>query len=138
MYYSLPDEVNTHTYIDSLVEQGKRVLLPVVIDDKNMIIREYTGQQDLHEGAYHILEPIGKLFPKERYQEIEVGIIPGMGFDNEGNRLGRGKGYYDRFLQQAPDIYKIGICFNFQKVEVLPTEPSDIRMHEVISSPSNE
>lgn len=132
MYYSLPDEVNTHTYIDLLVEQGKRVLLPVVVDEKNMLIREYTSKKDLQEGAYHILEPIGKLFPKEKYQEIEVGIIPGMGFDYKGNRLGRGKGYYDRFLQQVPDIYKIGICFDFQKVENLPIEPTDIRMHEVI------
>ncbi len=132
MYYSLPDEVNTHAYIDSLVEQGKRVLLPVVIDVENMIIREYTGKQDLREGAYHIQEPIGKIFPKEKYQEIEVGIIPGMGFDNMGNRLGRGKGYYDRFLKEVPDMYKIGICFEFQKVEAVPTEQTDVRMNEII------
>ncbi len=100
LYYSLPDEVNTHEWIDELVAEGKQVLLPVVVDDAHMILREYTGKNDLAEGSFHILEPIGKLYPESRYPEIEVAIIPGMSFDNEGHRLGRGKGYYDRFLEK--------------------------------------
>ena len=132
LYYSLPDEVNTHAYIDQLVAAGKQVLLPVVVDAENMIIREYTGKQDLREGAFHIQEPIGKLFPPERYPEIELAIIPGMSFDQKGNRLGRGKGYYDRFLALIPQAYKIGICFDFQKEGAIPTEPTDIRMDKVI------
>ena len=131
-YHSLPDEVNTHEYIEQLVKEGKQVLLPVVIDGENMIIREYSGPQDLQEGSFHIMEPIGKLFPKEKYKEIEVGIIPGMSFDEEGNRLGRGKGYYDRLLQEMPHLYKIGICFAFQKIKNIPTEGTDIRMDEII------
>ena len=132
-YHSLPDEVNTHDFIEKLVMEGKKVLLPVVVDGENMIIREYTGLQDLLEGSFHIMEPVGKLFPKEKYKEIEVGIIPGMSFDKEGNRLGRGKGYYDRLLQEMPHLYKIGICFNFQKAKQIPTEETDIRMDEIIS-----
>ena len=132
-YYSLPDEVNTHQYIDHLVDMGKKVMLPVVIDDTQMILRDYTGKQDLSEGAYHIMEPIGKLFPAERYNEIDLGIIPGMGFDRQGNRLGRGKGYYDRFLAQVPQMYKIGICFPFQLVEQVPTDNNDIQMDEIIA-----
>ena len=132
VYHSLPDEVNTHEYIDQLIADGKQILLPVVVDGENMIIREYSGAQDLQEGAFHIMEPIGKLFPKELYDEIEVGIIPGMSFDEEGNRLGRGKGYYDRLLQDMPHLYKIGICFDFQKAKQIPTEETDIRMDEII------
>ena len=132
MYYSLPDEVNTHQYIDHLIRQGKRVLLPEVIDSEHMVIREYTGKQDLKEGSFHIMEPIGAIFPEEKYKEIEVGIIPGMSFDGKGNRLGRGKGYYDRFLKKVPDMYKIGICFDFQKEESIPTEDTDIKMNEII------
>ena len=139
MYYSLPDEVYTHAYIDLLVKRGKKVLLPVVVDDKHMILREYTGPQDLKEGAFHIMEPIGKLYPENQYPDIELGIIPGMSFDYRGNRLGRGKGFYDRFLQQAKGMYKIGICFDFQLWEgnhsqpFIPTEETDIQMDEVIS-----
>lgn len=137
LYYSLPDEVNTHEWIDKLVKEGKTVLLPVVTDKKNMILREYTGKHDLYEGNYHIMEPIGKLFPEERYREIEVGIIPGMSFDEAGDRLGRGKGYYDRFLRKTDfNLYKIGICFGFQKEKKIPSESHDITMDEVISSQS--
>ena len=132
MYYSLPDEVNTHQYIDYLLALGKKVLLPEVIDGENMVIREYTGKHDLKEGAFHIMEPIGSLFPEERYQELDLAIIPGMAFDENHNRLGRGKGYYDRFLQKIPQVYKIGICFPFQLVGEIPTEEADIKMDAII------
>ena len=132
MYYSLPDEVNTHTFIDEMIALGKTVLLPVVKDSENMEIREYSGRKDLTEGSFHILEPTGKLFPPERYKEIEVGVIPGMSFDVKGNRLGRGKGYYDRFLKKVPTMFKIGICFNFQKINTIPIEETDIRMDYIL------
>lgn len=157
LYYSLPDEVNTHEWIDELVTEGKRVLLPVVVNDKDMVIREYTGKHDLAEGSFHIMEPIGKLFPEEKYPEIEVAIIPGMSFDDGGHRLGRGKGYYDRFLTKlrgmevdksgtevdksdtedknlGTEVYKIGVCFGFQKLQEIPFESHDILMNEVIDS----
>lgn len=132
MYYSLPDEVNTHTFIDEMTALGKTVLLPVVKDSENMEIREYSGRKDLTEGSFHIMEPIGKLFPPERYGEIEVGVIPGISFDEKGNRLGRGKGYYDRFLKKVPTLFKIGICFDFQKTDTVSTEETDIRMDCII------
>ena len=132
MYYSLPDEVNTHTFIDEMTALGKTVLLPVVKDSEKMEIREYSGRKDLTEGSFHIMEPIGKLFPPERYGEIEVGVIPGMSFDEKGNRLGRGKGYYDRFLKKVPTLFKIGTCFDFQKTDTVPTEETDIRMDCII------
>ena len=129
-YHSLPDEVYTHEAVDQLVQMGKRVLLPVVIDEKNLEIRLYQGPQDLKLGAMNILEPAGKPFTD--YQEIETVLVPGMSFDPQGNRLGRGKGYYDRFLVQVPQAYKIGVCFDFQKVELVPTDENDIQMNEVI------
>ena len=132
MYYSLPDEVNTHTFIDEMTALGKTILLPVVKDSENMEIREYSGRKDLTEGSFHIMEPTGNLFPPERYGEIEVGVIPGMSFDERGNRLGRGKGYYDRFLKKVPTLFKIGICFDFQKTDTIPTEETDIRMDCII------
>ena len=57
-----------------------------------------------------------------------------MAFDRQGHRLGRGKGYYDRFLSRVPNIYKIGVCFPFQLVDSVPFEDTDILMDEVVAS----
>ena len=128
-YYSLPDEVNTHQLIDELVAEGKTVLLPKVLDDETMKLRRYTGRQDLSEGSFHIMEPVGE--PFSDYSEIELALIPGMAFDAQGNRLGRGKGYYDRFLR-AMSVRTIGVCFDFQRVDEVPTDENDVAVDEVI------
>lgn len=130
MYYSLSDEVNTHEAIDELLSLGKKILLPVVINDQEMEIREYTGIKDLKEGSYQIKEPTGKIFTD--YKSIDVAVIPGMSFDKKNNRLGRGKGYYDRFLKSVPNTYKIGICFDFQKQDEIPTGEFDVKMSKVL------
>ena len=129
-YYSLPDEVYTHEAVDQLVAQGKRVLLPVVLPDNEMELHEYTGPESMQEDCYHILEPKGKTFTD--LSEIDVALIPGMSFDANGHRLGRGKGYYDRFLAKAPSLYKIGVCFPFQKLEEVPSDKYDVVMDEVV------
>jgi 5-formyltetrahydrofolate cyclo-ligase len=130
LYESLPDEVDTHDAIEQLCRQGKAVLLPVVKPQQEMELREYQGAQSMLEDEFHILEPTGPSF--QDYARIDVAVIPGMSFDGEGNRLGRGKGYYDRFLRKIPSVYKIGICFDFQRVEHVPTEATDIPVDEVI------
>lgn len=127
-YYALPDEVSTRQLIDDLVTEGKTVLLPKVIDDKQMELRIYTGAHDLKEGAFHIMEPVGERFTD--FAHIDVALVPGVAFDAEGHRLGRGKGYYDRILPLLK--HKIGVCFDFQKVEGVPVEAYDIPVDEVI------
>lgn len=134
-FFPLPDEVSIIPVIDSLVSQGKTVLLPQVISDTEMIIREYHSAEDLKEGAFGILEPTGKEFTE--YVLIETAIIPGMAFDESGNRLGRGKGYYDRFLASMKHKsgklpYLIGVAFPFQIVAKVPTDIHDERMDKVI------
>ncbi len=133
-YYSLPDEVNTHEYILELIKNGKQVYLPVVINEQDMEIRKYTSPQDMKENSFHILEPAGELLQKRNYSKLEVAIIPGMSFDLKGNRLGRGRGYYDRLLESLPHTYKIGICFGFQMTSQLPIDSYDIIMDEIISN----
>lgn len=130
MYYSLPDEVDTHRALDLLIGAGKNVLLPVVVSETRMELHRYTGPQDLQGGFFDIMEPIGERFTD--YGQIDVAVVPGMAFDTRGNRLGRGKGYYDRFLSQLPHTYKIGICFPFQKLPGIPTDDNDVKMDEVI------
>lgn len=133
-YYAMPDEVNTHQLIDDLVADGKTVLLPKVVDDERMVLCRYTGRQDLQEGAFHIMEPVGESY--NDYPTIDVVLVPGMAFDAQGHRLGRGKGYYDRFLStihySLSTIHLIGVCFDFQKVAEVPTDSHDIPVDEVI------
>ena len=145
-YYSLPDEVNTHGLIDELVAEGKTVLLPKVTGTDTMELRRYTGRADLQEGTYHILEPVGEPFTD--YAAIDLILVPGLPFDAVGHRLGRGRGYYDRFLRTmgtvptvrsaadyrgtVPSVRTLGISFDFQKVDEVPVDAHDIVMDKVI------
>ncbi|MDD6553621.1 MAG: 5-formyltetrahydrofolate cyclo-ligase [Prevotellaceae bacterium] len=132
-YYSMSDEVDTHQLVRDLDRAGHLVLLPRVVDGEHLELREYHGDQDLKEGiAYHILEPVGPVFPLERYGEIGTAIIPGVAFDKQGHRCGHGKGYYDRMLKQLTTSYKIGIAFPFQIIPDVPTNDNDVRMDDVI------
>ena len=129
LYYSLPDEVNTHDFVERWAE-SKQIILPVVVGD-DLELRTYHGRHELVQGAFGIEEPTGAHFL--HLEQIECIVVPGVAFDSQGNRLGRGRGYYDRLLPRLPQAWKIGLCFPFQRVEEVPTEQLDIRMDEVIS-----
>lgn len=130
LYHSLPDEVRTHTFIERWSHE-KHLILPAVLPDNTLELRHYTGPHDLRTGAYGISEPVGQLLAD--YRSIDLALIPGVAFDSHHNRLGRGKGYYDRLLPQLP-AYKIGLCFHFQLLDgPLPTEPTDIPMDEILT-----
>ena len=134
MYHSLPDEVDTHSALDQLLAMGKKVLLPKVVSETEMTIHEYTGQDSLQPSEpYGILEPTTPEFSISNFQFSIVIVVPGMAFDKHGHRLGRGKGYYDRFLSRIPNIYKIGVCFPFQLIDKVPSEPTDILVDEVLT-----
>ena len=137
-YWPLPDEVDLRPLLDKLVARGCLVLLPKVLDDEQMELRRYQSVADLVEGAFHIMEPIGEPFVDD--EQIDVALIPGMAFDAAGHRLGRGRGYYDRFLSthfshltshHSPLL--VGVCFPFQRVATVPTEDHDVCMDEVCS-----
>ena len=131
-YYSLDDEVCTHSLIDELLAAGKTVYLPKVVSDEAMVLCRYTGPDSLQQGAFGIMEPVGSPLPTNT--TIDVVLVPGMAFDTEGHRLGRGKGYYDRFLSTLtnPRPRLIGVCFDFQKVDFVPTEACDISVDLVV------
>ncbi len=126
LYHALPDEVDTSWLLQ---QTGKRILLPVVVGD-DLELREYDGM--LHEGAYGIMEPDGSEATLD--SATILCIVPGMAFDGQGHRLGRGKGFYDRLFARlsGQSLYKIGICFDFQLLDEVPSEPHDIVMNEVI------
>lgn len=131
IYNSLPDEPCTRFLLDSSLGH-KRVLLPVVEGDE-LRVKEYTGSANLNAGAFGILEPEGAPFTD--YSVVDLIVVPGVAFDAAGGRLGRGRGYYDRFLKNSglAGVYKIGIAFSFQLVDRVPVEQHDIRMDEVLT-----
>lgn len=131
LYHSLPDEVSTAGIIQSLNRDGKTVILPRVASDESMTLHVYTGDSDLIAGAYGIMEPAGATFTD--YENITVAVVPGVAFDACGNRLGRGRGYYDRLLPRLTHAYKIGLCFPFQLVGDVPVDPTDIPMNEIVT-----
>lgn len=128
MYHPLPDEVDVRALIDSAFNSGKKVILPVVTGD-DLELRVYSpGNMEM--GSFGIMEPCGPLF--DDYAAIDLAIIPGMAFDSHGHRLGRGKGYYDRLLPKLENAWKMGVCFDFQRLKSLPSEPHDVSMDEVV------
>lgn len=128
LYHPLWDEVDVRPLFDRALANGKRVILPTVKGD-DIIPVEITPETEWVVGDFDILEPMAEPYDGE----IDLVVVPGVAFDNNKNRLGRGKGYYDRFLVKHQNAYRLGVCFKFQIVEKVPTEPFDFPMNEVIT-----
>lgn len=129
-YWSMDDEVYTHDFVNKWAG-SKTLLLPCVKGDE-LELRYFDGEERLQPGeGYAIPEPVGELFTD--WVKIDLILVPGVAFDKSGNRLGRGKGYYDKVLKQT-GAYKLGVCFDFQLVERVPVEPHDVKMDRVVAS----
>ena len=127
LFYSLPDEVNTHEWIAHW-NGKKRILLPVV-KGETLIIRPYSPGE-MKPGSFGIAEPTGEDITD--LSIIDMVIVPGVGFDPKGNRLGRGKGFYDRLLKKL-DAPFIGVAYDCQIAECIPALPHDVSMSLIIS-----
>lgn len=128
LYHSLPDELPTHEVIDRWHTMGKTIYLPVVVGD-DLVVRRYTPQA-MQQGEFNIWEPIGNEIDTDI---IELIIVPGVAFDRQGNRLGRGKGYYDRLLSRT-NATCIGVCYKCQLAEYIPAEAHDRAMHYIATA----
>lgn len=127
MYHSLPDELETREFLHKW-KGRKKFFLPRV-NGVNLELLPYDESR-LEIGSFHIEEPTGTdTYPVE---DIEVIVVPGVAFDRKGRRLGRGKGFYDRLLATAKAT-KIGVGYNFQLVDEIPSEPHDVAMDMVIT-----
>lgn len=128
VYYSMVGEVSTIDFINKWKDE-KEFYLPVVSNDR-LVFKKYTSDADLKKSAFGVLEPIGDDFTNLR--SVDLIIVPGVAFDRNKNRLGYGKGYYDRFLSDIK-VPKMGICYDFQLIDTIPTSQNDIPMNYVIS-----
>lgn len=127
MYHSLPDELSTHEFLDKW-KSRKKFFLPRV-NGVNLDILPYDESR-LELGAFHIEEPVGQ--DTVNPDEIELVVVPAVAYDRKGNRLGRGKGFYDRLLAETRAT-KIGVAYEFQMLDEIPAEPHDVRMDMVIT-----
>ncbi len=129
IYWSMPDEVQTHDFVEKWYLQ-KQIILPSVCGDE-LELRIFEGKDRMKEGqAFCILEPTTKFTDPEEI--IDLIVVPGVAFDKENNRMGRGRGFYDKLLTKS-SACKIGICFDFQLFEKIPVEHFDIPMDLVIT-----
>ena len=128
VYMSKKDEVNTSNIIAFLLENKKKVFIPFIKNDE-LYFSEYESLDDLQDGSFGILESKQKI-PSNINPDVI--IVPGVAFDRKGNRLGRGKGYYDRFLKNKSCL-KIGLAFDFQVLDNIPVQKWDISMDIVIT-----
>lgn len=129
LFANLPDEIATFSLIDKSIAMGKKVFLPVINGD-DMTACEFKGEYKI--GKYDIKEPLTPHSSLLTPHSIDFILVPGVAFSPNGYRLGRGKGYYDKFLSKQTDLFTVGVCFREQFFLDIPTEPHDIPMHKVI------
>lgn len=129
VYASFRCEVGTHELIRLLLERNCHVSIPLVVGEQ-MIAREISSLEALRAGPLGILEPT----PGEDYPaRIDACVCPGLAFTERGDRLGRGRGYYDRFLAVHQPALIVGLAFDWQIVPELPSEAYDQRMDLVVT-----
>jgi len=133
-YIALSGEVNTEEMIKVAKKIGKIVAVPVCrrvgSSIKPCILDGHGG---MRKGPYGVVEPAVKR--PARIEDLDLIVVPGLAFDRKGNRLGRGKGYYDRFLSKVPeDTPVIGMAFDFQILPSVPTVSHDVSVTRVISA----
>ncbi len=129
LYHSLPDELSTREFIDSFADDpDKQFFLPRV-NGLDLEILPYERSR-MHLGAFRIEEPDGD--ETVDISDIDLVIVPAVAYDRRGNRVGRGKGYYDRLLSRSKAV-TIGVCYDFQLFDEIEAEEHDIPVHFVVA-----
>lgn len=126
LYYPMNNEVDVLPLFKGY-KREKTLLLPVS-HRKSMTVHPYKDNAHMHRGKFHIPEPTTPAYTGP----IDLIVLPAVAFDKQGKRLGRGGGYYDRFLQLHPESTLIGVGYDFQLVNEVPTAKYDQKVHRVI------
>jgi 5-formyltetrahydrofolate cyclo-ligase len=132
LFDPLPDEIDARPLIVAALSSGKRVALPRVDWDRGAMtpIEITTPDYAAETRRYSVREP-GE-GPAIDPQALDLILVPALAFDRDGRRLGRGKGFYDRFLTEAPpSAHRLGLAYEFQIVQRVPAEPHDERVHAI-------
>ncbi len=135
LYRSLPDEADTAALLRYALQCGKTVALPRVDGERLRLYRLPDADAPMQKSAFGVEEPPEKPALEIDVTQVDLVIVPGVCFDLQRNRLGFGKGYYDRLLQNA-DAMTIGICFDRQVLpegSILPVSPTDVPMRRIVT-----
>ena len=127
LYVSTRSEVQTRGLLEAAFSQGKRVCLPA-LENGAMAAGLVHSLQDISVGKNGFVSAGKIVSPKE----IDLVVVPGVAFDLHGNRLGRGKGFYDAFLNTV-GCPRVGVAFEQQIVSSLPVEPHDERVDKLVT-----
>ena len=131
-YINFGFEVKTDSMIFKALKMGKEVSVPACSTKKCKIFPCKMGlNEKVKKGPYGICEPVAQeIVP---VSTLDVVVVPGIAFDEKGNRLGRGKGYYDRFLKRLPQkTYRVGLAFDFQILPSIPLSRHDLGVNKVL------
>ncbi len=132
LYHAMSDEVQTASFVRKWAFH-KTIYLPVICGDR-IELYPYTAEEALKPGVFGILEPVPHALTEKPSPDLI--IVPGVAFDRHMNRMGRGKGYYDRLLieEELRGAIKVGLCFDFQLVDEVPSTAEDIRMDMLVTN----
>ncbi len=135
LYVSKEGELSTHQLIQwLLVQSDRRVCVPAYEEKRQRYFASELKNfaRDLEVGKFGILEPRAEAERPVPWDEISAVIVPGLAFDKQGNRLGRGGGHFDAMLPQIRGV-KIGLAFDCQIVDSLPMEEHDVPVDIVVT-----
>ena len=121
-------EPDTAPLIRTLLERGQKVALPVCLPGRRLEARVISDESQLAPGKFGIPEPTTPAYDGE----IDLVIVPAVAFDAKGRRLGRGGGYYDRFIKKQTHAVLVGVGYDFQLVDEVPAARHDQRVHRII------
>lgn len=136
-YASFNGEVDTFEMMKRGLQLGKRIALPMIISEDKKIVPALIKDVDLslETGPYGIKQPKQEGLRPLLPDQLDLVVVPGVAFDCDGHRLGRGAGYYDRFLSEScSGTPSVGLAFDFQVVDALPHDPHDCAVSFVISN----
>ena len=136
IYMDFKNEVMTSDLIKHMLSEKKRVVVPYTDTISTVLIpSEITGESDLKLNSFGYSEP--KKVSPVNIEEIDLVIVPGVVFDKNLNRIGFGKGYYDRILNKLKaSARKVAVAHDFQVIEEIPAEERDVKMDMIITEKS--
>jgi 5-formyltetrahydrofolate cyclo-ligase len=132
-YAPLPEEPDVWPLLAQALSEGKRAALPryVAAGDTYEACQVSDAQHDLRTGRFGLPEPVTACSSLD-LKQLDLTLVPGVAFALNGNRLGRGKGYYDRLLEKIPGC-KCGVAFDWQLKVDIPTEGHDVRLNCILT-----